>query len=168
MNFAAVNLQFRGFKNSEDAYRAALRLRPNDYEANLGLALAVRGLINDSNFDKNVKEAESLLAKAKQLNSSRPETYYNEAILTQEFKARAGGPKSDPILMKAKGLFADFVSKAQGKDEFADGVKRAEERMKEIDEVIEFNKQTRKEQAIMEADRKRQEAEALKKGPEKK
>jgi cytochrome c-type biogenesis protein CcmH/NrfG len=163
MNYAAVNLQFRGFKQSEQAYRAALRLRPNDFEANLGLALAVRGQINDSNFDKNVKEAEALLAKAKGIDSSRPETYYNEAILVQEFKARSGGSKAEPMLAKAKNLFNDFIGKASGKDEFDDAVKRAKERMEEIDQIIDFNKQTKKEQAIMEAERRRQEAEALKK-----
>src|SRR5262249_46516926 len=45
MNYAAVNLQFRGFKQAEEAYRAALRMRANDYDAHLGLALALRGQI---------------------------------------------------------------------------------------------------------------------------
>ena len=57
MNYAAVNLSFRGFEEAEKAYREALRLRPNEYEAHLGLALALRGQINDGNFDKNVAEA---------------------------------------------------------------------------------------------------------------
>jgi tetratricopeptide (TPR) repeat protein len=162
MNYAAVNLSFRGFQQAEASYRAALTLRPNDYDANLGLALAVRGLINDSNFDKNVTESQKLLEKAKSISPNRPETYYNEAILVQEFRARAGGPKAEPILAKAKGLFDQFVSKAGGKDEYAAAVKRAKERMEEIDQVIEFNKQTREEQARMDADRKRREAEALK------
>jgi len=42
MNFAAVNLSFRGFKASEDAYKAALKIRPNDYDAHLGLAQAAK------------------------------------------------------------------------------------------------------------------------------
>lgn len=162
MNYAAVNLSFRGFQEAASSYKAALQMRPNDYEANLGLALSVRGLINDSNFDKSVKDADALLKKAKSLAPDRAETYYNEAILVQEFKAREGGPKAEPMLLQAKRLFGDFVGKAGGKEEFKAAVKRSEERMKEIDEVIEFNKQTRKEQAIMEALRKREEAEALK------
>jgi tetratricopeptide (TPR) repeat protein len=169
MNYAAVNLQFRGFKQAETAYRAALKLNKNDYEANLGLALAVRGQINDSNFDKNLKEAETLLAKAKKLDGSRPETYYNEAILVQEFKARAGGKKAEPILMQAKGLFDQFIAKAGDAPAFAAAVKRSKERAEEIDQVITFNKQTRDEQKRMEADKKRREAEALKnKGKKKK
>ena len=52
MNYAAVNLSFRGYEEAEKAYRDALKLHPKDYEAQLGLALALRGQINDSNFDK--------------------------------------------------------------------------------------------------------------------
>src|SRR5262249_20155488 len=48
MNYAAVNLQFRGFSQAEGAYRKAVELRPNDYDAHLGLALALRGGIDDS------------------------------------------------------------------------------------------------------------------------
>jgi len=91
MNYGAVNLQFRGFQQAEAAYRDALKLRPNDYEARLGLALALRGLINDSNFDQNLAGALKEIQAAKQLDASRPETYYNEAILVQEFKARQSG-----------------------------------------------------------------------------
>lgn len=158
MNYAAVNLQFRGFKQAEDAYRTALKLRPNDYEAHLGLALAVRGQIDPTNFDKNLKEADQLLTKAKQLEPDRPETYYNQAILTQEFKARAGGPKSEPALLEAKKLFNEFTAKAGGEDAFTDAVKVAEERVEEIDQIIEFNRQSAEQQKQMEAMRKAQEA----------
>ncbi len=158
MNYAAVNLQFRGFQQAEAAYREALKLKPNDFEAHLGLALAVRGQINDSNWDKNVKETEDLLGKAKKLSPDRPETYYNEAILTQEFKSKAGGKGGEAALMKAKELFGEFVSKASGKDEFSGAVTRAKERMEEIDQVIEFNRQSAEEQKRMEAERKAREA----------
>ena len=168
MNYAAVNLQFRGFKQAEDAYRAALTLRPNDYEAHLGLALAIRGMTNisDADYDKKIAEVESELAAARKIDGSRPETYYNEAILTQEFKARfAGeGEKAEPVLLKAKGLYDDFVKKAGSEESYADAVKRATERMEEIDQIIAFNKQTRDDQKQMEEMRKQQEAaEQLKK-----
>ncbi len=67
MNYAAVNLGFRGFQEAERAYRDALKLQPNEYEAHLGLALALRGEINDANWDKNVAEAQKELDKAKKL-----------------------------------------------------------------------------------------------------
>ncbi len=157
MNYAAVNLQFRGFAQAEEAYRQALAMNPNDYEAVLGLALAVRGQINDSNYDKNLKEADSLLEKAKSLQPNRPETYYNQAILTQEFKAR-GGSAAEKMLGAAKDLFGQFKDKASGQDQFAAAVKVATERMQEIDQILEFNRQSKEEQKRMEAERKAQEA----------
>ena len=158
MNYAAVNLQFRGFQQAEDAYRTALKLEPNDYEALLGLALAVRGQISDSNFDKNLNESEELLNRAAKVAPDRPETYYNEAILVQEYRAKEGGSKGEAMLLKAKGLFGDFVNKAGSDERFSDAVKRSKERMEEIDQIIEFNKQTAEEQKRMEAIMKAEEA----------
>jgi lipoprotein NlpI len=162
MNYAAVNLQFRGFKQAEAAYRDALKLRPNDYEAHLGLALAIRGQINDVNFDKNLAESMKHVEAAKKIDPARAETYYNEAILVQEFKAR-GGKGAEKAMLEAKNLFQQFISKAGGGDEFEDAVKRSKERMEEIDQIIEFNRQTKKEQERMEQERKRREAEEMKK-----
>lgn len=159
MNYAAVNLSFRGFAQAEQAYRAALALRPNDYEAHLGLALAVRGQISDSNFAKNLAEAEQLLEKAKKLDPNRPETYYNEAILVEEFKSRGlDFTKSEPVLLKAKSLFGEFTNKAQGKDEYAEAVKRAKERIEEIDQKIQFAKQSEEDRKKMEEFMKQQAA----------
>lgn len=166
MNFAAVNLAFRGFEKATEAYRAALKIKPNDYDAHLGLALALRGATNDSNFDKNVKEAAEELAKAKQLAPDRPETYYNEAILTQEYKAKSGGNSSEGELLNAKKLFGEFVQKAGSAQEFADAVKRSKERMSEIDQIIEFNKQSAADRKRAEADAKQKAAEAEAKGEE--
>ena len=42
MNYAAVNLSFRGFKNAEEAYASALKIKPGDFDAKLGQALAIR------------------------------------------------------------------------------------------------------------------------------
>jgi tetratricopeptide (TPR) repeat protein len=164
MNYAAVNLKFRGFQQAEQAYRKAIEIRPSDYDAHLGLALALRGGTDDSNFDKNVREASEELAKAKQLAPDRAETYYNEAILTQEYKAKSG--KGGDELLNAKKLFAEFITKAGGTGEFADAVKRSKERMAEIDQIIEFTKQSDKDRKAAEADLKQKAAEAEAKGEE--
>src|SRR5262249_11110365 len=52
MNAAAVNLSFRGFVEAEKAYRKAVELRPDDYEAHLGLGLALRGQIDASSSER--------------------------------------------------------------------------------------------------------------------
>ena len=36
MNYAAVNLQFRGFAQAEEAYRAVVKMRPNDFDRGRG------------------------------------------------------------------------------------------------------------------------------------
>jgi Flp pilus assembly protein TadD len=164
MNYAAVNLSFRGFQEAEKAYREALKLRPKEYEAYLGLALAVRGQINDGNFDKNVTEAQGVLDQAKKLDASRPETYYNEAILTHEFRAKRAGNKAIPILEKAAGQYQDFVSKAGDDPVFAAAVKRSTERIQDIQDTIKFMKEG--EQAERDAAEAAKAAEAQRKAEE--
>ena len=140
MNYAAVNLSFRGFEQAQGAYKKALELRPNDYDAHLGLALALRGQINDSNYDAQVAAVQGEIDTCKKLDGSRPDAFYNEGILTQEYKAKAGGDKTKTIasLNQAKGIYQSFVDKAQGKSEYDGAVKRATERMKDIDDTIAF------------------------------
>jgi tetratricopeptide (TPR) repeat protein len=142
MNYAAVNLSFRGFSEAEKAYKAALALRPNEYEAHLGLALALRGQIDDSNYDKNVAEAQQHLDAAKKVDPSRAETYYNEAILTQEYRAkRQTSGSAVPMLEKASAQYRDFISKAGSDPVFAQAVKRSKERTQDIDDMVKFIKE---------------------------
>jgi tetratricopeptide (TPR) repeat protein len=149
MNYAAVNLGFRGFAQAEKAYRKALEIRPNDYDAHLGLALALRGPITgaEANYDDLVRAAQAELDAAKKADPNRPDAYYNEGILTQEFKAKSGGDKAKTIatLEDAKKSFSVFVSKAADKPQYADAVKRVRGdgkddtgRLGEIDTAIAF------------------------------
>jgi cytochrome c-type biogenesis protein CcmH/NrfG len=163
MNYAAVNLSFRGFEEAEKAYRDALRLRPSEYECHLGLALALRGQINDGNFDKNVAEAQKHLEEAKKIDAARPETYYNEAILTQEYRAKRGNPV--PALEKASQQYTAFIEKAGDDPVFEKAVKRSKERAQDIQDTIKFIKdgevaKIEEEKAMAEA--KKMEAEQAK------
>jgi tetratricopeptide (TPR) repeat protein len=148
MNYAAVNLSFRGFKQAEDAYRQALKVRPNDYDAHLGLALAIRGQINDSNFDKNVADAQKELDECKRIAPDRAETLYNEAILTQEYKAKGGGDKAVPMLEQAATIYESFMQKAGSAPEFAAAVKRAKDRATDIRDTVKFIKEGQSQAAI--------------------
>jgi len=136
MNYAAVNLSFRGYEEAEKAYRDALKLKPKDYEAQLGLALAIRGQINDGNFDKYVAEAQAHLDEAKKIAPDRAETYYNEAILTQEFRAKRGNPV--PTLQKAAEQYKQFIDKAGSDSSFAAAVKRSKDRSQDISDTVRF------------------------------
>ncbi|HEY2406371.1 MAG TPA: hypothetical protein VGI10_10225 [Polyangiaceae bacterium] len=139
MNYAAVNLSFRGFEEAEKAYREALKLHPNEYEAQLGLALALRGEINDSNFDKNVDEAQQHLDQAKKIAPDRAETYYNEAILTQEYRSKRGN--AVPMLEKAAQQYKTFIDKAGSDSGLAQAVKRSKDRMQDIQDTVKFIKE---------------------------
>ena len=144
MNFAAVNLQFRGFEKAEGAYRQALKIRPNDYEAELGLALALRGQIGEHNMKTQLAQVSAALERAKSLSPERPEAYFNDAILTLEFKARqaeraAGDPKAAiPFLQRATKLFQTFVRKAEGNDGYEASIELAHQRLADIEQMSKF------------------------------
>jgi tetratricopeptide (TPR) repeat protein len=152
MNYAAVNLGFRGFAQAAEAYKKALAMRPNDYDAHLGLALALRGPITgaETNYDQLVAAAQAELDAAKKIDPNRPDAYYNEGILTQEFKAKAGGDKNKVIseLESAKRIFQTFLEKANGKPEYDGAIKRVKGdgtpkdggRLQDIDDTIAFLK----------------------------
>jgi len=158
MNYAAVNLSFRGFGEAEKAYRAALSQRPDTYEAHLGLALSLRGAIDDTNFQKNVTEAQKHLDEAKKLEPSRPEAFYNEAILAQEYKAKRAGSDEATFaeFNKAIAQYQSFISKAQGKAGFEQAVKRSEARIQDMKDTMDFMKETKR----LEAEDKAAQAEA--------
>ena len=152
MNYAAVNLGFRGFEQAQTAYKKALEMRPNDYDAHLGLALAIRGPITgaEPNYDELIAAVQAELDAAKKIEPNRPDAYYNEGIFTQEFKAKAGGAKEKTIatLEEAKKIFQTFLDKAQGKPEYDGAVKRVKGdgskkdfgRIGDIDDTIAFLK----------------------------
>jgi tetratricopeptide (TPR) repeat protein len=147
MNYGAVNLSFRGFTEAEKAYRDALKLNPKEYEAHLGLALALRGQIRPGDPDKLVPKVQTELDAAKKLEPNRPETYYNEAILTQEYKSKGAEKAAIPMLKKAAELYRQFISKAGSDAVFADAVKRAKERSQDIEDTVKFIEEGEKSKA---------------------
>jgi Tfp pilus assembly protein PilF len=148
MNYAFVNLSFRGFEAAQGALEKAIAMQPNDYEAHLGLALAYRGQITDVNYDAMVKKTHEELDKAKQIDPNRADTYYNEGILVNEFEvknASVGETNKDKIKEKtiaaykrAQSILEQFVSKATGKPEYDGAVKRTNERVQDIKDMIKF------------------------------
>jgi tetratricopeptide (TPR) repeat protein len=140
MNLAAINLSFRGYDKAEAAYRKALEMHPNDYDAHLGLALALRGQIDDSNYDKQVAAVQGELDSCKKIDGARPDAYFNEGILTQEYKAKGSGDTTKAVAVygQAKQVFSTFLDKAAGKSEYDGAVKKTKERMQDIDDTVTF------------------------------
>jgi tetratricopeptide (TPR) repeat protein len=150
MNYAAVNLGFRGFEQARTAYEKALQMRPGDYDAHLGMALALRGPItgSEADYDQKVAAVQAELDAAKKITPERPDAYYNEGILTMEFKAKSGGDKEKvkASLRQAQTIFQTFLDKAAGKPEYDGAVKRVKGdgtdkdrgRLGDIDDTIKF------------------------------
>jgi tetratricopeptide (TPR) repeat protein len=165
MNFAELNLGFRGFAKAEPAFRIALKLRPNDYDAHLGLALALVGLIDDSNYESNYRAAKGELERAIAIDAKRPEAYFNEASLEEKFGAKLPGDEGLTAFSRAKSGYERFVKIANGDPRFAERVDdvtaRSTKRDKDcmgpsaasdhackkgklqyLDEILEFNAQS--------------------------
>ncbi len=140
MNLAAINLSFRGFDKAEAAYKKALEMHANDYDAHLGLALALRGQIDDTNYDRQLGAVQAELEACKKIDAARPDAYFNEGILTQEYKAKGAGgtDKAVVVYQQAKEIFRSFLDKAAGKPEYDGAVKKTKERMQDIDDTITF------------------------------
>ena len=142
MNFAAVNLGFRGFEQAQAAYTRALAMRPNDYDAHLGMALALRGPItgSENDYDQRVNAVQAELDNAKKLDPNRPDAFYNEGILTQEFKAKGSldKDKQKALLRQSQTIFQSFIDKASGKPEYDGAVKRSKERITDIEDTLKF------------------------------
>jgi Tfp pilus assembly protein PilF len=136
MNVAALNLQVRGFARAEEAYRAVLALRPDDYDARLGLALAIRGQIDQASEAERVAAAGKEIAAAKRIAPDRPEAYFNEAILVQEYGGRSGTQADATAnLARARDLYNQFLARAEGTPALAGARERAKERLRDIEQI---------------------------------
>ncbi len=139
MNYAAANLSFRGFEEAQKGYQKALAIRPGDYDAHLGLALALRGRIDDRNYDAQVAAVRAELEAAKRIDAGRPEAFFNEAILVEEYESK-GRDKAQSLaeLSRAQGLLTLFIEKATGKPAYDGAVQRAKERIEDMETMKAF------------------------------
>lgn len=102
MNFGQLTLSYRGYQDASQAFAKAHELRPQDYDAVIGLGAALRGL-------NELDRAEAQYQAAIQLDAARPEAYFNLGLLYQSYK---GG--EEPALNRAKGFYEQFVERARG------------------------------------------------------
>ena len=100
----------------------------------------MRGQIDDSNYDKQVTAVQAELDACKKIDNARPDAYFNEGILTQEYKAKGAGgtDKAVAVYQQAKTVFQTFMEKAGGKSEYDGAVKKTKERMQDIDDTVTF------------------------------
>jgi tetratricopeptide (TPR) repeat protein len=144
MNYAAVNLSFRGFDEALRAYDRALALRPNDYDAHLGKALAMRGPMSGAESDhaQRIAAIRRELDAAKAADPKRPDAFYNEGILAQELEAPAGSKDEVTLaaLDHAQASFEKFLALSEGNARYAAATTKAKERLQDIDAARKFMK----------------------------
>jgi len=92
------------------------------------------------NYEKQVAAVQAEIDSCRKIDPERPDAFFNEGILTQEYKAKnAGGTeKAIAVYQKAKQIFQAFLEKASGKSEYDGAVKKTKERMQDIDDTVNF------------------------------
>ncbi|MBC7172206.1 MAG: tetratricopeptide repeat protein [Polyangiaceae bacterium] len=100
MNFGQITNSFRGYEDAKRAFARAAELQPRSYDAAVGLGAALRGL-------GQIDQAEAQYNRARELDGSRPEAYYNLALLYHDYKS---GSIAD--LNRAKEYFQQFLQRA--------------------------------------------------------
>jgi tetratricopeptide (TPR) repeat protein len=145
LNLAALSLNNRDYKTAEENFHAVLEAQPKNYEAALGLGVALRGA-------KKIDEAEAQYNEALKLDASNPSSYFNLGLLYQEYK---DGQK--PTLQKAQSYYRQFLSHASSTT--GDNLQReAQKRIKDIDEIYVALEEAAKMQAESEAMQRKAEA----------
>ena len=99
VTLAALSLNNRDYKTAEENFRAVIQSQPKNYEAAIGLGVALRG-------GKKIDEAEAQYNEAQKLDPSNPSSYYNLGLLYQDYK---DGQK--PSLQKAQDYFSQELRK---------------------------------------------------------
>ena len=138
-NYAALSLITRSFERAERAYREVLAFAPGDYEAHLGLSLALRAQAKGPADVALLDAAERSLERATELAPDRPEAYFNRAILSAELRAKITDPvASVEMLRRAYCEFHYFSQRAGDKREYAAALKLADERRRDMSDTLLF------------------------------
>ena len=141
MNIGLVNLGFRGFEQAREAFEQAIRLRPNDYDAHLGMAVALRGPLTgmEPDLSARIDAVQAELDAAKKIDPKRPDAFFNEAILTQEFRSKSSNVEETKATLRlASRTFETFVAMAADSPRYEVSVKRARGRIADIGATLTF------------------------------
>jgi len=123
LNRAAISINFRDYATAEQDFKVVLQAQPQNYEALIGLGVALRG-------NKKVEEAEQTYLSATKLMPEDPRAYYNLGLLYQDYRG-----SSKPELEKAQSYYRDFLAKSkQARKQALVGA--AKKRIRDIDEMF--------------------------------
>jgi tetratricopeptide (TPR) repeat protein len=103
LNMGGVLLKAGAYAKAEEQYRAILQVSPDDIEAQIGLAAAVRGEADPKSPGAKLEEARSLLTKVLDRDPHNIAALYNLGVLYADFLKRP---------QDATPLFQRFLSEA--------------------------------------------------------
>jgi Flp pilus assembly protein TadD len=93
-----------------------VELKPNDYDAHIGLGVALRGL-------RQLPRAQAEYERAMEIDANRPEAYFNLGLLYQDYMSG-----SIDELERAKRFYNQFMSKAGNNARYAEAVENVRRR----------------------------------------
>lgn len=150
LNFAAINLNFRGYEQSKVAFEKAIALNPKSYDAHIGLGVALRGLGDYAGARTEYK-------KASEIDKQRTDYIFNLGVLEMDYEIQN---KEDMVqgYMDAKKVFQKFLKHAteghkkdpDGKGKEKSWYAKAEQRITKCDENAKQIEEAMKEMAELE------------------
>lgn len=134
-NVALISLGTRRYDVAKDQFEKVLAAQTKNYDAMIGLGIALRGLGTKADLDA----AEAVYRKAKDAEPKRGEAYFNLGVLYKDFRASKENDltASQTAMRTALGFFKEFLSKEgapEDKEEAAENIKDCEKFIKQIDE----------------------------------
>ena len=121
MNIAAISLSARSYKQAEEAFQAVLKKQPTNFDATIGMGVAMRG-------QRKSDESESWYNKALALDPKNCGVFYNMGLLYQDYKS--GSPED---MKKGQDLYNKYLTCGRTDPEHQTDAKR---RIKDIDDTF--------------------------------
>ena len=128
MNVGQIVLSSRNYDDAESQFREVLAMERNNYEALIGLGIALRGQATvaraagkTGDFDSKIKEAEDTYNKAIAVDKNRPDAYYNLGLLYKDYRTNSEDQsKNIAQYRRAKQYFQDYLARVDKSDEKRD------------------------------------------------
>jgi tetratricopeptide (TPR) repeat protein len=100
-----VTLGFRKYDVAKEMLSKAIELAPRNYDAYIGLGIALRGL-------KDLDGAEAQYRKARDIDPKRGDAYYNLGVLYKDFRASKSSDLAASVgtYKQAKEQFQQFLT----------------------------------------------------------
>lgn len=141
MNVGSLGISFRKYDDAKAQFEAVLKKEPKNYEAKVGLGVALRGLAAVQKDTKILDDAEKTYKDAQAMQPSAGAAYYNLGLLYANYRLVILNPDDYDgqidAATKAVGFFTQFKQKGGPPDK----IKDAGERIDDLNKLIQTFKE---------------------------